>query len=78
VNFIANTRAEYLRKKMMRIIDYKVLYEGGADTMTAAVMACIKEGWQPLGGPQPHGAYTSLSQAMVKYESYTAQSSGPR
>jgi len=51
----------------MKIVEYKVLYEGGADTMTASVMAHINEGWQPLGGPQTHGAFMPLTQAMVKY-----------
>ena len=53
---------------MKNITDYKVLHEPSAEAMTVAVMANIKDGWQPLGPPGTHGGHTELSQALVKYE----------
>lgn len=53
---------------MKNITDYKVLHEPSAEAMTAAVVAHIKDGWQPLGPPSTHGGTLGLSQALVKYQ----------
>jgi hypothetical protein len=51
-----------------RVVDYETLVNCGPCDMDKAVMAAIKEGWQPLGGitgPDTEGWYY---QTMVKYE----------
>lgn len=62
---------------MRKIIDYVILFETHADTLSERVNDMLKTGWQPFGNHSysaKNGAHNYIhfyNQAMVKYEEST-------
>ncbi|WP_338762042.1 DUF1737 domain-containing protein [Massilia sp. METH4] len=60
---------------MQNIVEYVVLYDFPAGSLTKKVMKWIEAGYQPLGGVSAayNGKVVEYQQAMVKYGKETVE-----